>query len=369
MRVLLISLFFPTIVFAQSNWYKYQSTLYNTNTTDTVYRTGSLALSHAFKSPYNNRLMVTSNYDTLSNRGQYISLNEPRYDLEVLPLDSSTVGIATEPEANYQVLILNNYANFQSNKVFTDVHNTTFEANYKRGNSEELGFRDGGTLNKAATSRFSASFGNNARAYKTGDFDLINLRLFTATTPENQAQIENFYALRMEPIRGVNTRIIKNGWGIYIQPSILNNYFAGKVGIGTNTVSHALTVNSMADPMKLQGLRNGESNTEVLTIDSDGVVKKNGLGNVYNSFLNTIANTTLTDDYAIYVHSGGDAIYTLPPASSRTGKIWQIVNVGSGTITTSLGFYEGDTIRNTILNKSGAYSYRLFSDGNVYISL
>ncbi|MFT7483352.1 MAG: hypothetical protein ACI8WW_002292, partial [Oceanospirillaceae bacterium] len=35
------------------------------------------------------------------SRGQYISLNEPRFDTGVFPLSTSTVGLATEPLANY----------------------------------------------------------------------------------------------------------------------------------------------------------------------------------------------------------------------------------------------------------------------------
>lgn len=369
MRFFLFFLLFSNALLAQNNWFLKNSTANNTTKTDTVYRPGAVAISHAFKSPFNNRLMVTGLYGAENSRGQYISLNEPRTDLLIYPLATSTVGLATNPNANFQGLTVNNYANFQSGVTFTDVHNSSLEVNYQRGFADSLGFRDGGHLQRAATARFSGSFSNNNRAYQTDSFDLINLRLFTDNDAENTATIENFYALRMENIRGVNETIITNGWGIYMQPVLLKNYFGGNVGIGTTDVTNALTISATENPVKLLGLQNGNSDNKLLTIDNEGVVKENAFHEIKSSFLNTSTNTTLSNDYAIYIHNGGNVDYTLPAPTTRTGKAWKIVNIGTGTITTSLPFYEGNETRNTIINKPGAYSVTLFSDGTKYIAL
>lgn len=357
---------------AQFNWKKNNSGMYNSNETDTVWRSGSVAISHAFTSPYSSRLMVTGKYDTLTSKGLYVSLNEPRYDLLAtlpLPLDTATVGMATQPTSNYQVGVFNNYANFQAGKVFSDVHNSSLEVGFTRGFSEQMGFRDGGRLQRGFTSKFSASFGNNSRNYQTDNFDIINLRLFTGNEVGNTATVGNFYAIRMENFRGPNAAIIQNGWGIYMQPVQLKNYFGGAVGIGTTTVTNALTVAAAADPLKIMGVQNGATDEHLLTIDNEGVVHKNLVKNLPKTFLNTTTNTVLTDDYQIYIHKGGDAVYTLPPPATRTGKSWKIVNIGSGTLTLSVAFYEGSTVRTTILHESGGHSFELFSDGMVYISL
>lgn len=75
------------------------------------------------------------------------------------------------------------------------------------------------------------------------------------------------------------------------------------------------------------------------------------------------------NDYAIYIHEGNNVTYTLPTPSTRIGKSWKIINIRTGVIITSLPFHEGDTTRSTIINKSGPYSYTLFSDGTKYIAL
>ncbi|MDP5139176.1 MAG: hypothetical protein NWP83_01755, partial [Spirosomaceae bacterium] len=151
--------------------------------------------------------------------------------------------------------------------------------------------------------------------------------------------------------------------------SILKNHFGGFVGIGTTAVTNALTVSAFENPARLIGLQNGASENKLLTVTTDGVIKKNSLYEIKSAFLNTTISITLSDDYEIYIHEGGDVVFTLPAPNLRTGKAWKIVNIGTGTITTSLPFYEGDAVRNTIINKSGAYSFTLFSDGTKYIAL
>ena len=66
----LLFLFFWLVVslqsMAQFNWKKNNSVLYNSNETDTVWRSGLVAISDGFTSPYSSRLMVTGKYDTLT---------------------------------------------------------------------------------------------------------------------------------------------------------------------------------------------------------------------------------------------------------------------------------------------------------------
>lgn len=349
-----------------SNWKMADSTAYNHEDSNAVWRSGSVAISHAFRSAYNNQLLVTGKYLGPSTKAAYFSQNEPRIDLASFPLDSTTVGIATSPYDSFQGVVVNNYGNFKSGVTFTDVHNSALEVNYNRGYPDSLGFRDGGLLQRAFVSKFSGSFANNGRPYRTQNFDIINLRLFTDNDVGNLAVVDNFYAIRMENFRGNNAGIIQNGWGIYMQPSQLKNYFGGNVGIGTTNVTHALTVNSTANPLKLTGVQTSATDTQLLSIDASGIV--HSVEARKRSFVVTTSSTTLSDAYEVYVHKGGDVVYTLPAASDREGKTWRIVNIGTGTITLSIPFYEGKDLRTQILNVPTAHSYEIFSTGTEYVS-
>lgn len=360
----LLMVLVSSLAFGQSTFYKDSTLTLSSSPSDSVYRSGPVAISHAFQSPFQNRLLVTGIYDSTNARGAYFSLNEPYSQMD----DSTLVGLATDPLQSHNTLVANNYANFKDGVSFTDVHNSTVEFNYFRGISDAVGFRDGGDMAKAAVVKLAGNFNNNGRDYKTTDFDILNLRFFTGNAAGNTAEITNFYALRFEDFRGVNTDMISNGWGVYIKPAILNNYFGGKVGIGTNSVSNALTVSAVVDPAKLLGLQS-EPQSEILSVNADGVLKKQTMQDAHSSFLKTTMNTTLSADYYLYIHEGGSVTYTLPLPSSRTGKSWKIVNVGTGIITLSEPFMEGDQSRNTISNKAGAYSFELFSDGTQYISI
>lgn len=358
----LVLLVLPISLLGQSTFYKDSSFVVSTLPSDSVYRTGAVAISHAFPSPYQNRLMVTGKYDSTNSRAAYFSLNEGYSS------DSSTVGLATKRMQSHNVLVANNFANFEDGTTFTDVHNSTTEFNYFRGSKDDLGFRDGGDIAKAAVMKVAGNFGNNGRDYKTTDFDLLNMRFFTSNDVNNTAEIENFYAIRFEDFRGVNTSMINNGWGVYIKPTLLKNFFGGMVGVGTSSVTNQLTVSAVRDPVKILGL--GEATDKnLVSIDANGVLHRQNAQSLNSNYLSTNTNTTLSDDYYLYIHNGSDAIYTLPPASTREGKTWKIVNIGSGQLTLSESFYEGDTLRSTILNKSGMYSVELFSDGVKYIAI
>ncbi|TDB67885.1 hypothetical protein [Arundinibacter roseus] len=351
---------------AQSNWKTVaDTTLFNQNDTAKVWRSGAVSISQQYASPFNNMLLVTTKYDTLLSRGIYVGINEPRYDLE--SPDSTTVGLATESYANSQGLIVNNYANYKSGMTFPDVHTTTSEFNFLRGFPDSLGFRDGGHISKVAAIRATGTFANNGRNYKTDAFDLINLRFFNSSTAGNMAEIENFYGLRLEDFRGVNPAIIKNGWGVYIAPNQLKNYFSGQVGIGTTVIAHALTVAAPADPVQLTGLTYGAEQEDVLTIDDKGVVHRRNSGQ--RSFLTTTDNTTLSPEIELYIHKGGDAVFEVPPAPTRAGQTWKIVNIGTGTITLSRGFFVGNSVRYTIPNDEKQYIHEIFSDGETYVAI
>ncbi|SOE22375.1 hypothetical protein SAMN06298216_2816 [Spirosomataceae bacterium TFI 002] len=355
----------PGVLIGQSTFYKDSSYVLSTLPTDSVYRSGPVAISHAFPSPYQNRLMVTGIYDSTDSRAGYFSLNQPYlYN----PMDSSSVGLATRPTESHNVLVANNYANFKTGVTFTDVHNSTTEFNYFRGIKDYWGFRDGGDIAKAAVLKLAGNFSNNNRAYKTTDFDILNMRFFTDTVVGNMAKITNFYALRFEDFRGVNTDMITNGWGVYIKPTILKNFFGGMVGVGTDNVTNQLTVSAVSDPVKFVGLSTS-SDKDFVTIDNNGVLHRKNAQNFSSSFVSTMTDTNLSSDYYLYIHEGPAATYTLPAANTRTGMTWRIVNIGSGQITLSESFYEGDQLRNTILNKAGLYSFDLFSDGTKYIAI
>ncbi|MDP5138921.1 MAG: hypothetical protein NWP83_00450, partial [Spirosomaceae bacterium] len=73
MRFFLLLTLISFQVSAQNNWFLHNTAANNATKTDSVYRVGSVAISHAFKTPYNNRLMVTGIYGNENARGQYIS--------------------------------------------------------------------------------------------------------------------------------------------------------------------------------------------------------------------------------------------------------------------------------------------------------
>lgn len=365
--VIVMFVFSHVLMFGQSNWKKDSTVIFNNEDSSKVYRFGGVAISHAFISPYQNKLLVTDKYSPNDNRGLYVSLNEPRIDLA--SPDSTTVGLAEGVGESHNVFVANNYANFKTGTYFSDVHNSTAELNFVRGSKDILGFRDGGHLVKSSVLKVSGTFSNNQRAYKNTDFDLINLRFFTDPLSNNLAIIDNFYGLRLEDFRGVNASIIQKGWGVFIKPSILNNFFAGKVGIGTQDVTHKLTIEAVSDPLKITGLASQVAPDKVLTVNSAGEVYKSNLADQVHPFVISTSDLSLLDEVEIYIHKGPDAVYTLPAASTRTGKVWKISNVGTGTITLNIGFYDGDELRTTILNKAGANNFNIFSDGTDYISI
>ena len=312
-------------------------------------------------------LLISTRYDSLLSRGVYIGVNEPLYELETP--DSTTVGLIDRPQDSAQGLIVNTYANFKTGMTFPDVHTSAGEFNVFRGFPDSLGYRDGGQVEKLAAMKVSGTLGNNARSYRTTDFDLINLRLFTSNQPNNTAKITNFYGLRLEGFRGTNPGIIQNGWGIYIAPSQLKNYFSGPVGIGTTVIAHALTVASPTDPIQVTGLQYGADDADLLTVDATGVLHKKSQSATPQNFLTTTGDTVLSGEIGLYIHKGGDARFRLPPASHRRGQRWRIVNLGSGIITLSEPFCVGNETHQQILNTPEHYSYELFSDGETYLSI
>lgn len=353
------------------NWNKVDTTEVNNNVTDTVWRSGPVLISDYYKNPQNNKFGVVARYDSTNNRGAFISLNEPD-DYFNTDGDSTRVGLVLNAGEHHAALVANNYANFHESFSNTDVHNSTSEFNYFRGFPDYYGYRDGGAMTRAATLRLSGSFGNNGRAYSNNQYDLLNLRFFTSNTPGNLATITNFYAVRMEDFRGVNVDLIENGWGVYMKPNVLDNYFGGKVGIGVDSPTAALSiVSDTLNPLSLSGLKTDTAGTDLalMSVDAAGVVHSKSLQSLNENFMEVLAAITLDDDTFLYVHKGGDVVYTLPAANTRIGKTWKIVNIGTGSITFSESYYEGNELRDTLTNKAGAYSIELFSDGTNYIAI
>ncbi|MFC3810788.1 hypothetical protein [Lacihabitans lacunae] len=356
----------------QSAWKIENTSTYSITDSSNIYRYGNVAISDVFTTPDVNKFMVNERYKGMSNKAMYVSLNEPRFDLGFPPspaVDSSLVSMARSPSESHLTLGVNHYANFKEGVYFSDVHTSTSEINFFRGTDTLFGFYDGGHLAKASALKVTGAFAKNGLPYRNTEFDLLNLRFFTGSAPGNTAQIDNFYGIRLEDLRGDNFQIIKNGWGVYIKPTMLKNYFGGSVGVGTTNVTHKLTINAESNPLKIGGLANQSSPNKVLTVNADGEVFKSSLSDRQHTFIVTTASHTLQDDVEIYIHKGGDVLYTLPLPNLRTGKIWRISNVGTGSIVLNLPFYEGDALRNTIPNKAGANSFQIFSDGENYIAI
>lgn len=355
--------FLSTVSCAQtSNWRVADTTLYNFNDTAKVWRTGGVAISPWLRNPFGSKLLVTNAYVNKGSRAAYFAINEPNW----FDKDSTKVGLANDSLSSYSGLVANHFANFKQGVFFKDVHHSAFETNFFRGIADTLGFRDGGRLRNAYTARLGATFANNGRPHKTDEFDILNLRLFTGNSAGNLAEITHFYGIRLDYIRGVNLDIIKNGWGVYIVPTTLKNYFAGHVGIGTNTVTNALTVQATADPVKLMGIQEATDH-QLLTIDASGVLHKRTADS--QTFLVTHGSVSLSDEYQLYIHKGGNATYTLPAAAARAGRSWKIVNIGTGMLTLSQPYYEGNALRTDILNVAGGYTREIFSDGAVYVAI
>lgn len=345
-----------------SNWKTADSVQFNSNDTSKIWRSGAVAISSFYKTPLQNMLFVTTPYVGKNSRTGYFGINEPDW----FTFDTTKIGLASDPLSNYQGVVINHNANFKSGVTFSDVHTSALECNFNRGTTEVLGFRDGGTLQNAYTARFSGGFSNNRRAYKTENFDILNLRLFTGADSNNLSEITNFYGIRFDYLRGINPAIIKNGWGIYISPNILKNYFAGNVGIGTTSVTNALTVQAPTNPVKINGLQNAVDAT-VLTIDNSGVVHTSPAGN--KIFEVTYGNTTVSQAVQVYIHKGGNATFTMPLPSTCAGHVWTIVNTGTGTITLTQAYYEANSLRSDVMNVAGAYSREIMSDGTSFIAL
>ena len=355
----------------QSNWKLDTLEEYSNTTNTSMWRSGSVAVSHYFKTSLNNKLLVTDGYTSRANKAMYVSLNEPPkvFNLQ----DTTSVSLETDTLASHAVIAANHYANFKQGLIFNDVHTSTAEFNFFRGTRDGAGFKDGGELGKSAVLKLGIRQSYNGRAYRTREMDIINMRLFTSDTL-NPAIIDNFYALRFEDFRGINPQIIKKGWGIYMKPVVLNNFFGGSVGIGTENVTHKLTIEASSKPLKVTGLAVDTTATSVLTINNAGEVSKLNLKTLSNNKtfkITTGSGTTINvnADYEIYIHKGGNVNYVLPAPQTSVGKSWRIVNVGTGVIQLNCHFLQGGDQRTTIIPNLGAHTYLLFSDGTDYIAI
>jgi hypothetical protein len=355
----------------QSNWKIDTTQEYSNAENNRVWRSGSVAISHYFKTPSNSKLLVTDGYTSKFNKAMYVSLNEPP---KVFNLnDTTSVSLESDTAASHSAFIANHYANFKSGLQFKDVHNSTSEFNFFRGIRDQAGFKDGGDLYKSSVLKLAVNQAFNGRAYRTREMDVINMRLFTSDTLNNPAIIDNFYAIRMEDFRGKNPSIIVKGWGVYMKPAILKNFFGGNVGIGTENVTHKLTIEATSNPLKVTGLAVDTTAASFLTINNAGEVSKRSLSTLKSTQTFFISNTSndvfVNNNFEIYIHKGGNANYILPNPISNPGQSLRIVNVGSGVIQLNFFFKQGSDKRCTIIPNIGAHSFTLFSDGIEYISL
>jgi hypothetical protein len=87
-------------------------------------------------------------------------------------------------------------------------------------------------------------------------------------------KIDNVDSRYGNTLRHWNASAITNSWGIYQEGSTEKNFFGGNVGIGTTATTSALHVSASTNPVKIEGLSTGTSNTYLLSIDDNGVVSK-----------------------------------------------------------------------------------------------
>ncbi|WP_312089410.1 hypothetical protein [Chryseobacterium sp.] len=91
----------------------------------------------------------------------------------------------------------------------------------------------------------------------------------------------------------------------------------GNFGIGTNAPANRLHVTATSDPVKLDGLQSGASTDQIVTVGSDGVLKKSAVvpSGAYQEPWSITSSTT--------------------PATTNTQNIYQNANIGIGNFQSS----------------------------------
>jgi hypothetical protein len=106
-----------------------------------------------------------------------------------------------------------------------------------------------------------------------------------------------------------------------------------KVGVGLTNPSNALHVKATADPLKLERLQTGNAGDMMLTVGTDGVVKRQAYPGLLISKFVTASYTVLPEDYLIIVTQPTPAAaltVTLPRADLNYGRVINISNFANG---------------------------------------
>jgi hypothetical protein len=157
---------------------------------------------------------------------------------------------------------------------------------------------------------------------------------------------------------------------IGFQNTVGNNLFnsiSGNTGIGlSGTPTNKLHVSATTDPVRFEGLQSGNTDTRILTSDSNGVIKYRNLDsitgiNTYTTTGITVSSQTLTTSISYYgVSYSGNVNLTLPSP---------INNDGASIIIKDEGGYSG-TYRIRLIPPTGTIDGGSYADMNTnYISL
>lgn len=147
-----------------------------------------------------------------------------------------------------------------------------------------------------------------------------------------------------------------------------------QVGVGTTSPSNPLHVKSASNPIRVEGLLQGDSTygDRIMVVDSAGVVRYAKLEILMKSISQaspvntTTTNYTLgTGDNLVIITSGSPTI-TLPSAASCYGRVYHVMKMSTGNsnYSTSLIIHNGTT--STINGKS---SDTIISDGTSWYRL
>jgi hypothetical protein len=124
------------------------------------------------------------------------------------------------------------------------------------------------------------------------------------------------------------------------------------VGIGTQTPSNKLHVSATSDPLRLQGLQNGTSSDNILTVSSTGIVKQTTIENFLNeNSIQTSAVFELTNNFTNFLNGvSAGSKQTLPMTLVKNVIPGLTFNSGTNTITFPPGLYQMTFVYDAIHN-------------------
>jgi len=175
--------------------------------------------------------------------------------------------------------------------------------------------------------------------------------------------VTNIMGLYIAPMKSAFTGIT-NGWGIYQQGSQDNNYFGGKLGVGTTAITNSLHISASTDPVRFVGVQSS-TDTDLLTMDGTGVVHK-----IATSAITTTAATIYTSDGTLLSNRVVNlSSYTLNFSSTTNPNtlVMSGGNVGIGILSPSYKLdVNGGGYQQTYYTNTGNASFRMGSGYELY---